>query len=157
MLNIGPPSDEIQRLLPVALLKEAEDNTIQGITRFQKLVFILQKGDLIDKSSLDENQEYEYEPHNYGPYSKELHDWLDRLSRKGIINKDSTSTSAGNQKEIFKLNEAKIDQEFDLSGLDDDFEDRVTATVDEFNHMSILELLDIVYDEYPEYAVNSNL
>lgn len=158
MLNLGPPSDKEQRLLPLALLKAADEDEIHGITRFQKLVFILQMGDLIDEEEINQEKEYEYEPHNYGPYSKDLHDWLDRLNRKGIIRKTSTKTDAGNDKEIFTIQEEALrGSDLDTSDLSDDLQERVNKTVDNFNQMSILDLLDQVYDEYPDYAVNSKL
>jgi len=158
MLNLGPPSSESQRLLPVALLKAAEGNEIQGITRFQKLVFILQQGDLIGEEALSNEHEYDYEAHNYGPYSKELHDWLDRLDRQGVIKKKSTQTDAGNTKEIFTVENSQVEQgDFDVSNLDEELQRRVRETIEEFNQMSILELLDLVYEEYPEYAINSKL
>lgn len=152
MFNLGPPSDEVQRDLPLALLEEADEDEIHGITRFQKLVFILQQGDLIDDRGLPKESRFNYKPHNYGPYSKELHDWLDYLDEEGIINKKQKKTPAGNQKEIFTLQSEPEDIELDATT-----REKVKNTVEKFNDMSLLELLDQVYEEYPDYTTESKL
>jgi uncharacterized protein YwgA len=154
MLNLGSPADEDKKALPLALLQAAEDGMIEGTTRFQKLVFILQKGDLLNQEDIDENIQFDFKPHNYGPYSKELHDWLDSLAERGDIERKQQQTPAGNKKEVYQLPDGDS-----LENLisDEELAERIQTVVKEFNNRPLFDLLDAVYDEYPEYTVNSNL
>jgi len=155
-MQLGSPENEVKKNLPSILVKMASDSQIDGITRFQKLVFILQQGDLINHEPLKDSAQFKYEPHNYGPYSKELHDELDRLDRQGIINKQSIRTPAGNEKQIFELSDDYDIEDGIIQDLDIELS-RLLRTLDEYEDMPLLELLDIVYEEYPKYAAESNL
>jgi uncharacterized protein YwgA len=156
MLNLGQPTNETKRAIPLALLKLASDNEIQGITRFQKLVFLLQEGDLLNMDEISDDEKFDYKPHNYGPYSKELHDWLDELAKQGTIEREIKETPAGNEKEVYHWSDEGDDAIADTDILtDEDMSGRVSAVLDEFNSIPLLELLDEVYEAYPEYTINS--
>ena len=153
MINLGPPSDSIKRALPIALLAAAPDTTIHGRTRFQKLVFLLQEGDLIDQPSLPDEQSYEYIAHNYGPYSTELDDWLSRLHRNNVITIITTETAAGNTRDVFTLNRTALSKTSLIKGdPTDELTNRVETTISKYNDVPVLELLDRVYTAYPPYA-----
>jgi uncharacterized protein YwgA len=155
-MRFRSPDNEFKNKLPSILISLASDDQIDGITRFQKLVFILQEGDLIEFDGLNQANRYDYEAHNYGPYSKELHNQLDRLDRKGVINKEAKRTPAGNKKEVFELGPEAPKATDAIEELDID-SDRLLRTIKEYEDMPLLELLDVVYEEYPDYAAESKL
>lgn len=158
MLNLGQPKNEIKRAMPLALLKLADDAEIHGITRFQKLVFLLQEGELLEKESLDDSEAFEFKPHNYGPYSKELHDWLDELVNQDLLEREKKRTPAGNQKEVYRWSDDGSSTLSDSDILnDEELVHRIEETLEKFNSMPLLELLDEVYEEYPDYTTNSVL
>lgn len=57
---------------------------IDGITRLQKLLFLLQQ-DVGPKRLVTEAAAYEYEPYKMGPYSKQLRSDLEELESAGIV------------------------------------------------------------------------
>lgn len=60
---------------------------IDGITRLQKLVFLLQTERL--DAIVGNIETYEFEPYKLGPYSKELMNTLEELKSAGIVRTES--------------------------------------------------------------------
>jgi len=56
---------------------------IEGRTRLQKLVFLMQKR--LEEAGEDplQSDDYEFIPYDYGPFSKELYDDLDETIARG--------------------------------------------------------------------------
>lgn len=145
-------------LLPLTLLHESEAGEIDGITRFQKLVFLAQEeGDI--------GEEYEFEPKGYGPFSKLLYDDIDQLVKEGFIEerREPTGRRADNDKQVYRLTEdgrqavehaAGDGDELDMP---DELETSVRETLEEYEQVDLYELLKYVYSEYPEMAKNSKL
>ena len=55
---------------------------LRGITRLEKLLYLWQQEVPIRRISDDE---YEFEPHNFGPFSKDIYDDTSLLSNAGFI------------------------------------------------------------------------
>lgn len=148
----------VKKLLPLALLYEADNHQVQGRTRMQKLVFLTQQR--LDDEGL---QPYRYIAYDYGPFSKDLLDALEAYDEKGLIDRRTERTWDGSEKYIYQLTvEGKRNFERNCRESDDHEkieQIRTTASevIDEFNKMSVSKLLDYVYDEYPSYAENSVL
>lgn len=147
---------EAKKLLPLSLLYEADRNRIHGRTRLQKLVFLAQK------RMEDEGIEpYDYIAYDYGPFSKELLDALEKYEKKGLIDINITQTYDGTDKYIYSLTPEGIDnfeQNLDNSPDSEKIETirQVSGEmIDSFNNMPMSELLDHVYDKHPSYAKNS--
>ncbi|MDS0297036.1 type II toxin-antitoxin system antitoxin SocA domain-containing protein [Halogeometricum luteum] len=128
---------------------------VQGRTRFQKMVFLLQQ-QLETDSSIST---YDFEAYDYGPFSKGLYDDLDDLIDRGLVEET---------REEFDEDKALYEYELTEKGRDlaKRFEDlKETNQVlnlseelkDEFNQKNLSEVLDFVYSEYPEYTENSVL
>lgn len=140
------------KLLPLALLESNDEEPVEGITRFMKLVFLAQREGL--------NRElYEYGPNQYGPYSKELYDDLDKLVASGFIERVSAKTGDGNEKQVYRLTQKGekalkgARRENDLSELME-----VTESIkSRYNSMGLWDLLEYVYGEYPDMAEDSVL
>jgi uncharacterized protein YwgA len=140
------------KLLPLGLLAAAEDETIEGITRFQKLVFLAQREELNE-------QPYEFEAEKYGPFSQRLYDDLDRLVEEGFVDRSREQTQLRNTKQVYELTDkgrhavvhAPVEQRPNTTGTALREFDRV------YNQMNLWSLLEYVYDEYPKMAKNSVL
>lgn len=151
MLQIGPPENDAKKAIPVAVLKHAPEQTIHSLTRMQKLVFIIQTGTLLDEEPLPDAQCFEFVPHNYGPYSSELKDYLDRLTRNNTITSTVTETPAGNTKHVYEVTDKNTAREHETSTDTEHIQQRVTETLSEYASCPLLELMDTVNTTHPEY------
>jgi len=140
------------KLFPLALLAADNSESVEGITRFQKLVFLAQR------ELFDEDEFYPYKPHKYGPFSKSLYDDLDQLVERDFIKQSTEKTVTGNERKVYTLSEKgkralnKAEEEnfdFDLETL--------SEIMEEYNYENLWDLLEYVYSEYPEMAEKSKL
>jgi len=147
---------EAKKVLPLSLLYEADRNRIHGRTRLQKLVFLAQQ-----RMESEGIQPYEYIAYDYGPFSKELLDALEKYERKGLIEIEVTQTYDGTDKYIYSLTSKGVDNfEVNLEESPDSEELETirqvsSEVISRFNKMPISELIDYVYDNHPGYAKNS--
>lgn len=144
------------RLLPLLLLNAEGGSAVEGITRMQKLVFLVQRSE-----GEKDIGEYEFIPDDYGPFSKQLYDDLDQLVRNGYVKRKNERTPAGNNKQVYEITDKGRTylEVLDSSG---EFEeeaplDTIEKIKEEYNDLPLLKLLKNVYNEYPEMAVNSKL
>jgi len=140
-----------EQLLPLATLAVAEDGEMEGITRFQKLVFLAQR-------ERDGAEPYEFRADDYGPFSPDLYDDIDQLVAADLIDYDEQTTDIGNTKQVYSLTETgrRAVENSDT----DDFpvsDEELAALGDEFEDVDLWDLLEYVYTEYPRMARNSEL
>lgn len=144
------------KLLPLALLALNEEEQIEGITRFQKLVFMAQN-EIPDLQT----GEYTFKSYSYGPFSKELYDDIDKLVTNGYIERTVEQTGNGNEKHIYSLTKKGreyIRQILETESGSEDLEvESLRQLKDEYNDMPILQLIRLVYNKHPEYAEDSKL
>lgn len=144
------------KLLPLALLALNEEGQIEGITRFQKLVFMAQK----ENPNL-RTEPYDFESYDYGPFSKELYDDIDSLVRNGYISRSVDETGNGNEKHIYSITQKGrkyIRQILESdAGRDDLAVEELRQLKEEYNEMPILQLIRLIYNRYPSYAEDSKL
>lgn len=143
-----------RQLLPLALLYANNEQEIQGRTRLQKLVFLIQK-------EFKDNRlpgKYNYIPYDYGPFAKKLYEDLDYLKDRGFIKESKKTIEDDKVKYNYTLTpegRAHLEQQPDQKI------DRVLQLAEtiksDFNDLSLPELLDYVYTKYPDYAENSVL
>jgi len=146
-------------MLPLALLYADEEHQIDGRTRFQKLIFLMQmEGNLNDLAPTDT---YRFEPYDYGPFSSTLYDDLDIHIERGLI--DDSKEELDEEDDIVKY-EYQLEpegQEFIEEELSEGELERIVneakRIVREYGDMPLPELIDLVYSKYPDYAENSVL
>jgi uncharacterized protein YwgA len=139
------------KLLPLGVLAAADGETIEGITHFQKLVFLAQR-------ERDGGSPYTFRPRDYGPFSKELYADIDKLERTGFVDCKEVTTDLGITKQVYELTEKgerAVDRsdagEFpiDASQLED--------LLEVYGDMSLWDLLEYVYETYSGTTRNSEL
>lgn len=148
-----------RKMLPLALLYADEERQIDGRTRFQKLIFLMQmEGNLNDLAPTDT---YRFEPYDYGPFSSTLYDDLDIHIERGLI--DDSKEELDEEDDIVKY-EYQLEpegQEFIEEELSEGELERIVneakRIVREYGDMPLPELIDLVYSKYPDYAENSVL
>ena len=125
------------------LLAGAGDESVRGHTMLQKMLYVLAK------DADDEGVESTFRPHDYGPYSQQVADGLDALSRDGLVSHVQgkiTMTSEGRA--------AARDAGRDL----DETETAIVWGCKRFfNGMTNEQLLLYIYQVYPDMAVNSKV
>ena len=143
-----------KQLFPLALLYANEEQSVDGITRLQKLIFLTQK----ESDEIDE--EYEFKAGKYGPYSRPLYDDVDRLVKEGFVDENVEKNPFGNEKQVYELTDkGKRTVENALSSVSGfrEVENAVEEIKQEYNNTGFTTLLEYVYETYPSMAVNSEL
>lgn len=142
-----------QHLLPLALLYTDRSREIDGATKFQKLVFLAQ-----EETNL--GSPFEYESEKYGPFSAELAATLSELERRGLIEKDVRTNRSGKDKHHFRLTDegqSVVRRLKDESDAFDDVLDAAHELKQDYNNMSLDQILKYVYSNYPGYTGESRL
>lgn len=75
-------------------------NLVDGKTRFQKLMFLIQKE--AERNGI-KGLDFDYEIYLHGPFSRELSVVIDDLVDKGYLEEKTTETASGYTKYIYKL------------------------------------------------------
>ena len=147
-----------KRLIPLALAYVGDEEPIDGRTRLQKMVFVVQQ-ELAESGDLRRDQMYDFFAYDYGPFSKELAEAIDEMIAAGLLNEDEVAyDDDGNIKYLYELNpegRRLIEQELSAAGVQSLFE-KARRIKHRFNHeLSLPQVIDEVYAEYPEYTENS--
>lgn len=140
-----------EQLLPLAALAVAEDGEMEGITRFQKLVFLAQR-------ERDGAAPYHFRADDYGPFSPDLYDDIDQLVAADLIEYDEYETDFGNKKQVYTLTDKgrRAIENSDKSDFPVSTE-QLERLSEEFGDLDLWDLLEYVYTEYPRMARNSEL
>lgn len=148
-----------RKMLPLALLYANKEQQIEGRTRFQKLIFLMQTEGNLD--GLDPTNTYRFEPYDYGPFSSVLYDDLDDLIERGLINdsKEELDEEEDIVKYEYRLNDEgqQFVEEYLSDGAVAQIVREAERIVQEYSDVPLPELIDIVYSKYPDYAENSVL
>ena len=87
----------VRQMLPLIVSHACERTHVEGRTRFQKTVFLLQsRADFF-------RQKYDFIPHDYGPYSPDLQYDIDELIEKKLIDDELQTTDHGKIKYRYKI------------------------------------------------------
>lgn len=149
-----------KRVLPLALL-HAADGRINGRTRFQKLAFLADRK--LEGEGIDP---YDFVPYDYGPFDKDVFEEIEALAAEGLVEERQKRTYGGDTRYDYVLTPegwSSFEQNLPDAPSTDGEEhlktiyDVATEVVSNYNDMPISNLIDHVYDEYPEYARNSVL
>jgi uncharacterized protein YwgA len=96
--------------------------------------------------------------YDYGPFPKDLLSDVESLDDDGVVGESETRTFNGNRRYDYGLQPDVSEQIEELAESDEDVREVLEAAqkiVDEHEGKPIRELLEDVYDEYPEYLENS--
>lgn len=141
-------------LVPLAFL-HAGSGSIEGSTRFQKLVFLAQQ-------ETDMDDLFEYEGDRFGPFSVELAKTLNSLENRDLVEKGTETNRSGDEMHRYRITDrGRLVMNRILT--DDDYPDisnlmnQIETIKREYDSMSLDELLRYVYRKYPQYTTESEL
>jgi hypothetical protein len=153
------------------------NESIRGITKLEKLLFLLKNEDNFGKSL----EKYDFRPDNFGPCSIEVYDDLSALEGMSLIKRDVIPIKAfvevgdlfeiekevvdsndappvvdGKTVDIFSLSEKgeKVGQVL-INRLSPEERKKIESLKSVYNKMPLNRLLAYVYATYPEQTVNS--
>lgn len=164
--------------LMVLLLYANEGKDIRGITKLEKLIYLLLKeGSFEDYSDII--KEYTYKPYDFGPYSEGVYDNIEALKSMNLLevreekfenfkevvdgmiykyNEDEEYLPKQKTVEIYKLNDRgkKVAEHLEKT-LTSNEKRNIEGIKDRYNEMSLKELLQYVYTKYPDSTVKSKI
>ncbi len=139
--KVESESEGLQKI--IILLANANNESIKGKTKLQKMLFLLSE-------SLPEiKNESSFEADNFGPYSQIVEEETDYLQDIGVFNIDDFDIGLTNEGKII-ANNLKANMNKDILDLLCDFKKFV-------NDMDNKELLYYVYASHPEMTVESTV
>ena len=135
--------------LILLLLHENNKKSIQTITQFQKLVFLVQK-QVLDKSK-HTGITFDFGPDRFGPLSVEVYDELKFLKsvemiREGI-DREYVITDKG----------VRFVEEKTLPKVPEDMRKGISYIKEKYGEMKIIELLSFIYLNYDHFVINSDI
>lgn len=146
-----------KRLIPLILAYVGDEDAIDGRTRLQKMVFVIQQ-ELKEGNQLRDDQLYDFFAYDYGPFSKELAEEIDQMIDDDFLDEEEVEYDEGNVKYFYELKpqgRKLVEQQLTSEDLEQ-FTERARQIKHRFNDdLSLPEVIDEVYAEYPEYTENS--
>jgi hypothetical protein len=135
--------------LTLCLLYVDDQLPIEGMTRFEKLVFLTKEEVL--KKGKEEVPEFTFEPDRFGPLAVELYDELDFLKSCGFVSPTPQNgfaiTESG--KRYF---ESKV-----KARISPKIVEKIEQLKERWAKQDLSDLLRYVYQKYPDYTVNSEI
>lgn len=147
-----------KRLIPLALAFVGDETPIDGRTRLQKMVFVIQQ-ELKKDNELRDDQQYDFFAYDYGPFSKELAVDIDRMIEGGLLDEDEVEYSdEGDIKYTYSLEaQGKTALKQDLGSQQaSEVLDVARRIKERYNEeLTLPDVIEEVYSEYPEFAEHS--
>ncbi len=132
--------------LPVIFLYTDNTTSIDGATRFQKLVFLAQ-----EETKLKDV--YDYRADRFGPFSVQLRSDLETLDNEGYIEREVNTNEYGYSRITYSLTNKGVQEAQRLLGLGNDgVFDIVNDIKGKYNNKTISEILEYVYNKYDGYT-----
>ena len=147
-----------KRLLPLVLAYVEDEEPIEGRTRLQKMVFVIQQ-ELIEDGVFRKDELYEFFAYDYGPFSKELAEAIDQMIEAGLLKEEAEEyDNDGNLKYLYELRaegRELTEQELKKTTSEELLNEARSLKRRYNGELSLPEVIEEVYAEYPEYAENS--
>lgn len=146
-----------RKLLPLALMYAGDEEPIEGRTRLQKMVFLMQQR--LKEAGEDpiQSKNYDFIPYDYGPFSSELYSDLDELTEHEMVQSQEEPIRDGKTKYNYEIKGAG--QEFIEHQLSKEEACQILELAEEikdkYNDVLLSDLIEEVYSRYPKYAENS--
>ena len=148
--------DSLDRVLLII-----NDNTIYGSIRFQKYGFLLYKQYERDLKEIEISFQYlrfynDWEPHFYGPYSKELEKDIETCVANKLIRKSLFTTEKKQKMDVYTLTlkgrgkwRKMYDQIDEMAQID--------KKIKNLQKIPYYTLIRQIYNAYPKYTTNSRI
>jgi len=157
--------DTIDRESDLAFLLFHLAGDVDGMTRLQKLLFLLEKES--EFSDIHEEISFDFEAYKYGPFSELVYDEVEFLLNLGALEAVEPD---------YEMENLEVDKEDELRGkrfrltekgqkicaelsdiLGEETENNMEQVVNKYSDMNTNELLEYVYSQYPDYTTKSEI
>lgn len=158
-----PPIDEIDRRTDVVFLLFHYAEEIQGVTKLQKLLFLIEEETKFFEEYEDDIA-FNFAPYKMGPFSEHVYEEVEFLRQMKAIESKPLATESPSiddvelqeKRFIITAKGKKIAKQ--LAGqLEPEYRTELSDLVEEYNSMTLRNLLEYVYTEYPAYAAKSEI
>ncbi len=122
---------------------------IDGITRFEKLIFLTQK-EILDKWD-DAIMKFNFEPDRFGPLATEIYDEIDFLKSVEMIKE-----GIGKKYEITDKGKRFLEMKT-YERVNEDIRKRISDLKEKHGREKLDVLLRYVYSNYPDFTVKSEI
>ncbi|OIB58044.1 type II toxin-antitoxin system antitoxin SocA domain-containing protein [Natrialba sp. SSL1] len=158
--------DTIDRQKDLAFILLHHADSVEGVTRLQKLFFLIQEE--TEFSDIHEKATFEFEAYDYGPFSEEIYNAIEFLLAVDAIEmvspdsevdeiRDNEDQSQYSGKQFVMTEKGhKITKKLE-EAMDDSVESEIDEIIEEYSNLELDELLEYVYNQYPEYTKNSKI
>jgi uncharacterized protein YwgA len=166
-------------VIGVARDQNSVDKGINGITRLQKLLFLLEREGGLEKTESG----YKFEPYKAGPYSPVLYDDIEFLENIGLIKSEISGVATEEEVADLEFTFEELMDDKDTNTADAYVEKRFTLTSEgiqkiksllesneykpvadsirkiksKYGNCSLDDLLYYVYTKYPEMTIESEI
>lgn len=163
--------DAVVLLLGAPSERRSLENRIEGITRLEKMVFLLEhESDLAELLA----EQAEFKSHNFGPFSSKVYQAVDILAAAGILSdsmksSDSADDSWEKQEVIGFDQDPYSTRDFDLTDrgkryyralideLPEGTESELAKLKGRFGSLPLRQLIRYVYQKYPQFTDKSRI
>ncbi|RDZ42955.1 DUF4065 domain-containing protein [Haloferax sp. Atlit-19N] len=154
--------DRVDRRTDVVFILFYFAEEICGVTKIQKLLFLIEQ-ETEFFLEYEDDIAFNFAPYKMGPFSQDVYSELHFLLQLNAIEKSSWDTDTeyiesdlANQRFVITDKGHKIAKEL-VNILDQSHQQEIQNIVNKYNSLSLNELLEYVYTEYPKYTVNSEI
>ena len=165
-------------------LDPQNSESVEGITRLEKLLFLLKKKEGF-LESVPQNDDFQFVPFRMGPWTEAVYDEVDFLESLGLLSKSSlkkrsiedqahneelfgegildkyqlkVSSSSDTESEIFSLTEKGREiAKVIWEKLSEDEKLRIFRVKKRYNKMNLNQFLRYIYKTFPNYSVDSEI
>lgn len=137
--------------VPLLLLYVDQQRPIDGITRFEKLVFLCQEEIIKKKKQILTSGSFEFEPDRFGPLAVELYDQLSYLRSSNMIATEDeknyvlTATGKAFVEKVVLPRTPKV------------IADAMEKLKTKYGRTDLTTLLRYVYQTYPDFTIKSEI
>lgn len=156
-----PRIDQIDRRTDVVFILFYHAESIHGITKLQKLLFLVEEETEFFQECGDDLA-FEFDAHKMGPFSEHVYEELRFLQQLNAIEtepmegKDDDPEALTNKVFTITPKGEKIAAEL-VNQLNEKHNEELAELVAKYNPMKLTELLRHVYSEYPRYTTESEI
>ncbi len=158
-----PKIDEIDRRTDVVFIVFHFAEEISGVTKVQKLLFLIEQETEFFQE-YEEKVAFNFAPYKMGPFSENVYQELQFLLELDAIEAErwddgtdiASTADLGNKRFTITPKGQKIAAQL-VEVLEPEHEEELRTLVEQYNSMSLDELLKYVYSEYPDFASESEI
>lgn len=155
-----PRIDQIDRRTDVVFILFHHAGSIRGITKLQKLLFLVEEETEFFEE-YGEELEFEFYAHKMGPFSEHVYEEIRFLQQLKAIEMEPMETGTEEDdltNQVFHITKKgeKIAAEL-VNQLEPEYNEELATLVGEYNELELRKLLRYVYAEYPAFTTESEI